>query len=91
MAAAPVVVVFAFVVENTGWRDSAAEVLCVVFVEAEAAEVVPAPAWTEKVPLAAPLAAVAVVAVAAEATPANISAEAATAAKSICFIWFSQV
>jgi hypothetical protein len=85
-AAAPVVVVLAVDVENTGWKLSAVPVLTVWLVDAEAADVVPAPSCAEKVPLAAPLAAVAVVAVAAAAIPANDIAMAAMPARRKCFM-----
>ena len=86
LAEEPVVVVFAVVAENTGWRLRAAEVECVVFVAVLAATVVPAPAWAEKVPEAAVEAAVAVVSAAADAMPANPSSAAAAAAAKRCFI-----
>jgi hypothetical protein len=84
LAAEPVVVVLAVAVENTGCRLSAVPVETVWFVLADTAWVVPAPSWALKVPLAAPLAAVAVVAVAARAEPPKpIIATAAAAAKSL--------
>jgi hypothetical protein len=86
LAAEPVVVVLAVAVENTGWKLSAVPVETVWFVEPDTDWVVPAPSCAEKVPLAAPLAAVAVVAVAAEAIPANDIAMAAMPARRKCFI-----
>ena len=81
-AAAPVVVLCATVALKTGWRLRAAEVPVEVFVAAEAAVVVPAPACALKVPEATPEVAVAVVEVAAAAAPAKpIIATAETAAR----------
>jgi hypothetical protein len=84
--AEPFVVELALVAENTGWSDSAWALPFEVFVDVDAAMVVPGPAWTLKVPLAAPLVAVAVVAVAAAAMPANDIAMAATPARRRCFM-----
>jgi hypothetical protein len=85
-AAAPVVVVLAVDVENTGWKLRAVPVLTVWLVDAEAADVVPAPSCAEKVPELTPLAAVAVVAVAADAIPAKPNRATAAAAANRCFM-----